>query len=463
MGGRLPGASPLARIGVACVAGRVWHQEVVPPFLLARADDAQIATVAALVSLLCLWLAMRAGRRRRLLDDTPVSKALSVFIGEVELDGVCVLERPFIGELSGKPCVAYRWTVSEQWVRWETETYTDDKGRTRTRRVRRTGWDVVAGGRESSGFYLRDETGFVWVDPDGAVFDDVETFSRYVDRSDPLYYTKSPDETVEGSTGERHFQEYGVVVGTRLFVRGRASERTDIPAAKIAKHPDQEMFIITHRRESELSDGSATAFVIWSVLGAVPAALASFGLMGARAVVGDVPVAAFVGVGVYGLLFLLGWVWMVFNSLVGVRNRVARARSLVEVQLKRRADLIPRLAACLAGYRAHERAVQETVAALRAQAAGGGLSAVGPSLLALREAYPDILAVESFNALSSGVVETEQRIALARNYLNDCVMFHNIRLERVPDRYVARLAGMRAEEPFRAEGFERLPSAVTFS
>ncbi|MFM9166841.1 MAG: hypothetical protein ACKOQ9_00740, partial [Verrucomicrobiota bacterium] len=129
-----------------------------PPLLIARAVNPEVAVFLAFFSLLCLWLAMRAGRRRRLLDDTPVSKALSVFIGEVELDGVCVLEKPLIAYVSERPCVAYRWSVAEHWSRMVTETYTDDKGRTRTRQVRRTGWDTVDEGEEESGFYLRDET-----------------------------------------------------------------------------------------------------------------------------------------------------------------------------------------------------------------------------------------------------------------------------------------------------------------
>ncbi|MFM8905958.1 MAG: LemA family protein [Verrucomicrobiota bacterium] len=115
----------------------------------------------------------------------------------------------------------------------------------------------------------------------------------------------------------------------------------------------------------------------------------------------------------------------------------------------------------VAGQAGRERR-DEAVAALRAQSGSGGVSAVAPSILALQEAYPDLAAVESFAALSRGLVETEQRIALARNFLNDSVMFHNIRIERVPDRFVAGLAGMRPEELFQAEGLERLPSAVRF-
>jgi hypothetical protein len=143
--------------------------------------------------------------------------------------------------------VLYSWSVDEHWRRARQETYTDDKGRTRTRTVIDTGSDTVASGGESGGFYIQDDTGYVWVNPEGADMDTLTMFERDVDRDDPLYYDKGPDDAVEGSTGERSFTEYGLVIGTPLFVRGRASERPDIVAAQI-KHEDKaDMFIITPR------------------------------------------------------------------------------------------------------------------------------------------------------------------------------------------------------------------------
>ena len=216
----------------------------------------------------CLLLALNAGRKRRLLDDTPVSKALGVFVGEVELEGVCVRRDPFISYLAEKPCVLYSWSVSEHWRRARQETYTDDKGRTRTRTVIDTGSDTVASGGETGGFYIQDETGYVWVNPEGADLETLTIFDHDVDESDPLYYDKGPSDAVEGSTGERSFTEYGLVVGTPLFVRGRASERPDIVAAQI-KHEDKaDMFIITPRKAQEISDGKATSYIVWNLFGA---------------------------------------------------------------------------------------------------------------------------------------------------------------------------------------------------
>lgn len=409
----------------------------------------------------CLLLALNAGRKRRLLDDTPVSKALGVFVGEVELEGKCVRRDPFVSYLAEQPCVLYSWSVSEHWRRTRQETYTDDKGRTRTRTVVDTGWETVASGGENGGFYLQDETGYVWVNPEGAELETLTMFSQDVDQDDALYYDKGPADAVYGSTGERSFVEYGLPVGTPLFVRGRASERPDVVAAQIKHEAKADMFIITPRKEKDLSDGKATAYVVWNLLGAAFAGgFGTFLMAGARPDVA--PYGLLVGVLLYAFAAGAGWVWMVFNSLTGLRNRVRQAGSLIDVQLKRRADLIPPLVACVQGFRAHEAATQALVASLRAQAAGARPAALAPSLLAVAEQYPELKAQTVFAELSRNLVDTEDRIALARAYHANIATFYNTRLERVPDRYVADLVKMRPEPLFAAEGFERQPQPVAF-
>lgn len=409
----------------------------------------------------CMLLALNAGRKRRLLDDTPVSKALGVFIGEVELEGVCVRRDPFMSYLAERPCVMYSWSVEEHWRRAREETYTDDKGRTRTRTVIDTGSDTVASGGETGGFYLQDETGYVWVDPEGADLETVTMFEEHADRDDHLYYEKGPYDAVEGSTGERSFTEYGLPVGTTLFVRGRASERKDIVAAQIRQEDKTEMFIITPRKSQEVSDGKATAYVLWNICGAMFAG--GFGMIVATAGNPNLaPVGVLIGLALYGVALAGGWVWMAFNSITGLRNRVRQAQSLIDVQLKRRADLLPQLVACVQGFRAHEASVQTLVAALRAQAAGARTSAVAPMLLAVAERYPELRAQESFDELRKHLVETEDRIALARAYYNNIATFYNTRLERVPDRYVADIVKMQPEPLFQAEGFEREAKQIAF-
>jgi hypothetical protein len=130
------------------------------------------------------------------------------------------------------------------------------------------------------------------------------------------------------------------------------------------------------------------------------------------------------------------------------------------VQLKRRADLIPQLVACLQGFRNHEAALQTTIATLRAQAGATRVSAVASSLSAVVESSPELKADQSFDGLMKHLTETEDRIALARAYANDITTFYNTRLERIPDAYVAQIISMEPGTLFVATGFERKPVGV---
>ena len=150
---------------------------------------------------------------------------------------------------------------------------------------------------------------------------------------------------------------------------------------------------------------------------------------------------------VWGFLYLM----MLFNGLVRVRNRQERALSLIDIQLKRRHDLIPRLVECVKGAASHEREVQETVAQARTAATGwqkprddrdGALRkdrAVMGRLFALAEDYPDLHADANFQLFFNQLVDTEDRIALARAYYNDSLLSLKNRLKTFPDVLVAKI------------------------
>jgi hypothetical protein len=166
----------------------------------------------------------------------------------------------------------------------------------------------------------------------------------------------------------------------------------------------------------------------------------------------------------------VGWVWMVFNSLVDLRHRVRQGWSQVEVQLKRRHDLIPNLVAAVTALRDHEHTTQTALAELRAQqvatapgVAGPDFHSLQPALLAVAEAYPELTAQESFAALQHELAATEQRIALARGYFNEIATHYNTRLEVVPDRFIAALGRMKPQPLMLAEDFQRAPVEVHFS
>lgn len=161
---------------------------------------------------------------------------------------------------------------------------------------------------------------------------------------------------------------------------------------------------------------------------------------------------------------------MVHDGIIGLRERVRQGWSLIDVQLKRRHDLLPGLNQAVAGLAGHEQDVQKVLAELRTQgqatkpgAAGPEVDGVAGVLLAVVEKYPELKAREGFLALQRELVCTEQRIALARAYYNDIATHYATRLEIVPDRFVARLRKLTPEPLLAAAHFERAPVVVNFA
>jgi len=148
---------------------------------------------------------------------------------------------------------------------------------------------------------------------------------------------------------------------------------------------------------------------------------------------------------VIGLFF-----WLGYNGLVKRRNQVDNAWSQIDVQLKRRHDLIPNLIETVKGYAAHERGTFEAVTAARANAinaqgpeaqaqAENALSGALKSLFAVAEAYPDLKANQNFLNLQEELTSTEDRIAYARQFFNDSVLSYNTKIQQFP---TVLLAGM---------------------
>lgn len=160
-----------------------------------------------------------------------------------------------------------------------------------------------------------------------------------------------------------------------------------------------------------------------------------------------------------GILFLLVfWVVFVYNRLVRLSMLVNNAWSDVEVQLKRRHDLIPNIIEAVKGYMSYERATLENVVRVRSQAASsstpdqraqaeGLLTAALRQLFALAEAYPDLKANQSFLDLQAQLSEVEEQIQLARRYYNAVVRDYNTATRVFPSNIVAALLGFK-ERPF---------------
>ena len=396
--------------------------------------------LGVLLGFLCLAGAMRLAWRKHLIDCLPTSKTTGVFIGFVEVNGSAESAYPLYSHLASIPCVYYSWGVEEHWKRTVTETYTDSKGKQCTRTREEEGWARVAGGGSEQPFYLRDDCGEILIRPDGADVEPVGVFYKTCDRDNPLYFEKGPPDSVPDSEHRRRFGESAIPLHAALCIFGQAREREDIVAAEIAADARAPMFLISTRTKEQISRGySGTVGILW-VLGLL---LGVAGFL-ARDLLLDIDPAQrwpfyLLPATVYLLAAVIGWFWMIFNSLIDLRQRVLRAGSLVEIELRRRHDLIPNIVAAVTGMRDHEFHLQPRLATLRARQDW----TVNPAPLAVAEAYPGLKSHQGFLHLHQSLTETEDRIALARRYLNEITMHYNTRLQTIPEQYVAAAAGMK--------------------
>jgi LemA protein len=167
------------------------------------------------------------------------------------------------------------------------------------------------------------------------------------------------------------------------------------------------------------------------------------------------------------------YVIVTYNGLVRLRNRIQNAWAQIDVQLRRRYDLIPNLVETVKGYAAHEKGTFEAVTAARANA----INAQGPadqaraenmisgalkSLFAVSEAYPDLKANQNFLSLQEELSGTEGRISYARQYYNDAVLRMNTKIQSFPSNILANMFGFKEHEYFEADEGSRGPVSVQF-
>jgi len=169
------------------------------------------------------------------------------------------------------------------------------------------------------------------------------------------------------------------------------------------------------------------------------------------------------------VVVLIGWFIAVFNGIVTLRNRTKEAWSDIDVQLKRRHDLIPNLVETVKGYAKHEKELFEKVTEARASAmkaqgpeeagkAENMLSGTLKSLFAVAENYPQLRASENFQKLQDELTDTEDKIEAARRFYNGNVRDFNIKIQVFPNSLVAGMTGSKAFELFgMAEGEKETP------
>jgi len=172
------------------------------------------------------------------------------------------------------------------------------------------------------------------------------------------------------------------------------------------------------------------------------------------------------------VVVLLLFLALAFNHLVRLRNETQAGWSNIDVQLKRRNDLIPNLVEAVKGYASHERGLFDEITQARAAVQGGGgpaqtaaasdqLTGAMGRLFAVAENYPQLRATENFQELQTELTDTEDKIAAARRYYNSVVQTYNSAIQSFPALLYARMLGFRAREFFAAQDSERATPQVS--
>lgn len=175
--------------------------------------------------------------------------------------------------------------------------------------------------------------------------------------------------------------------------------------------------------------------------------------------------------GIVGVVLL--YLWFLYNSLVTAKARIAEALSHIDVQLKRRTDLIPNLIETVKGYAKHEKELFENVTKARTQLmharspeakaeANNFLTDTLKSLFAVAENYPNLRANENFGKLQDELSDTENKIAYSRQFYNSNVLDYNTKIAIFPNTLVAGLFGFKPADFFGATEEDKKPVKVSF-
>ena len=186
---------------------------------------------------------------------------------------------------------------------------------------------------------------------------------------------------------------------------------------------------------------------------------------------GEILVTVMIG---FALVGGIGYVLSIYNSLVALKNNIARSWANIDVLLKQRHDELPKLVKTCEGYMQHERAVFDRLSEARGAlvkarsvgeraAAENQLTQALGGIFAVAEAYPDLKANTSFLQLQNRISELENQIADRREFYNDTVATFNTRIQQIPDQYVAGWLSLRPAEMFKAEESDRADVEIKFA
>jgi hypothetical protein len=385
------------------------------------------ALIPFFISLACLFWWRSVVLFKRTVEDVPTSKVKGVFFGLNEVKGFVKSDAPLQTYLTEEPTVWYEWSISEHWKK--TESYRDKDGNRKTRT--KSGWRKVDSGGSSQSFFLKDDTGELLIEPKGAKVDAPSTMSLSCSPTDPLYYGKGPSGSIANSTHRRRFSERSLTPNDNLYILGPAKLREDVAQPMITQSKDARYYFISTKSESQIIRSKNIwsffimifSFVVALVVPVVAISVET-GVEPQKAMqenMGWVFLSGLIFFSVAGLFYLT----ILYNGLIRVRNRLTHALGLIEIQLKRRHDLIPRLLKCVKGIAEYESEVQELVASFRSSGAKGtssdtadlgeginqGAGLVG-DLFVLSENYPNLSSGSKLWFLYEGI---------ARHRRSDCI------------------------------------------
>ena len=173
------------------------------------------------------------------------------------------------------------------------------------------------------------------------------------------------------------------------------------------------------------------------------------------------------------VVILIIWFVATYNSLINLRNRVKDQWSQIDVQLKRRADLIPNLVETVKGYAKHEKTTLDEVIDARNSfnsasskeeeiKASGELTGMLNRLFALAESYPDLKANQNFMSLQNDLRDTEDKISTMRQFYNDTVLTYNNKVQTIPSNIVASISHFKEESFFEIDEKDKETPKVSF-
>ena len=389
--------------------------DAVGSFQATKISQQILLTLAALLVMGVLaWVAFRFIRLKRILENLPTTKTSGVVYGLTEVCGKLIPEQTeqlLTGPLSGQQCTWFNYVVKE-----------------RRGSGKNTHWVTIEKDLQKQAFYCEDETGRLRVFPNKA-----EVITKHLT-------TKR--------RGKRRYYEWRLMPDDPLYLLGKADVDKTHGDTLVLRDSKDNPFIISNRSEQEVMFNKAGKGM---VLLSAAVSIMFFALLLIAASSGSFTSLDYILTTLAApMFFILLMIVITYNDLVFLKTRCQRAWANIQVSLKKRYDLIPRLVNVVKGYADHEVTLQESLTQLRTQSRQSDSVAKVERYIAAEhsliaqlqvtvENYPELKADQTFKMLHKSLVKLENEVAMIRVGFNDAVEYYNTRIQQFPDTMLAKL------------------------